>query len=128
MQEKDKMEEPNRPIIIIGKRGGIENYQLLIKNEALLEDYIPSAYHAKPEYASFLTRVSTEFANKLLDSGVLSIPKIVNGFRVAQSLNGLRIDHLEEIDYHLFEETLKRKIAEVSREPPKPIVIGRSLN
>ena len=122
------MDEPNRPVIIIGKRGGIENYQLLIRNEPILEGHIPSAYREKSEYAGFLTETSTKFATKLLDHNEQVSPGIANGFSVARSLKGLIIDQLEEIDYHLFEEILKRKLTEVARQPAKPLTIGRALN
>lgn len=123
------MDEPNRPVIIIGKRGGIENYQLLIRNEPILEGHIPSAYREKSEYAGFLTETSTKFATKLLDHNEQVSPGIANGFSVARSLKGLIIDQLEEIDYRQFELALRERWQVLSRERQnKPLTIGRALN
>ncbi|MEK6913985.1 MAG: hypothetical protein AABW47_04935 [Nanoarchaeota archaeon] len=123
MDEKSKI-----TIIGVGKDGGMESYQLMLPGESPKWGCISAAYRGKAEYASFLEKIGEDFARMIFERDSQLKIIIKNGSRIDKSARGWRIDQLEEIDYHLFEEILKRKLTEVARQPAKPLTIGRRLN
>ena len=115
-------------VILTGKAGGIESYQLLLTGEKPIEEYIPSAYHETPEYNNRLTEISTEFATKLLDHGERDVPGIANGFRVTKSSEGWGMTKLERIDYKEFELMLRGRLQTLSRGRSRLAITAEQTN
>jgi len=101
-----------KAVVLVGREKingvNIENYQLLIRQE-----FTTIQYHSGDSYyREFLDEVSREFAEKILDEDSNLEVGVLNGFKINENTDVVRIGRLEDV--RLFETILSNNVSQLS--------------